>query len=659
MKTSLREKLVSAILLAAVLIVAANAWLAFRAEKVLETSEFWVAHTWEVIAGLDNALGMVRDAETGARGFLITGDEHYLARRAVAAQQLPAQLSQLLFLVRDNPPQEARMAQMAATANKRMDLIGYTVGIRKTQGQQAAFAVVREGSGLAEMDRLRALVAQMKQVEHDLLDRRQAASARARSEARATVAFASGLDIFFIIVTLWLLGYERALRRTAAETAQRLEKLQAISDVGLTRLNVSELTDALLERLRDLAAIDAVALLSWHEMAADETQSRAGEIGITAVNGMHLPPGAPRPVDRGTRIRVEPESPLHESATGNTAVRLHGTEAQRLSLPGLAPEMRSVMILPLSIASRVIGLLVVGRRGEDAFRPQEEDLLRVVADRIALAIDRTTLFDAERTARHQAERAAAEAERASAQVQQLNDELEERVRLRTAELEATNSELEAFSYSVSHDLRSPLRSVDGFSVALEEDYGELLTNEGKHYLGRIRAGVQRMGQLIDALLQLSRITRAEMTIEPIALSELAQEVAQELAQQNTGRQIEFLIEPGLTAVGDPRLLRAVFENMLGNAVKFTANVAAARIEVGYMSQTSAYYIRDNGAGFDPQYAGKLFVAFQRLHGEKDFKGSGIGLASVARVIRRHHGTMGAEGAVDQGAFFWFTLGGAS
>jgi light-regulated signal transduction histidine kinase (bacteriophytochrome) len=299
----------------------------------------------------------------------------------------------------------------------------------------------------------------------------------------------------------------------------------------------------------------------------------------------------------------------------------------------------------------VIGLIVVGRKAADAFRAQDEDLLLVVADRIALAIDRTSLYEAERTARRLAENAAAE-------VQMLNAELEERVRHRTVELEATNSELEAFSYSVSHDLRAPLRSVDGFSVALEEDYGDMLTGEGKHYLSRIRAGVQRMGQLIDALLQLSRITRAELVAEPVDLSGLAFEVAQELEQQNPDRQVEFVIQPGLRAEGDPRLLRAVFENMLGNAVKFTANTVQARVEFGYAPERGAYYVRDNGAGFDQQYAKKLFVAFQRLHGEKDFKGSGIGLATVARVIRRHHGTMGAEGVVGKGATFWFTLGGA-
>lgn len=165
-----------------------------------------------------------------------------------------------------------------------------------------------------------------------------------------------------------------------------------------------------------------------------------------------------------------------------------------------------------------------------------------------------------------------------------------------------------------------------------------------------------MGTLIDALLQLSRITRAELMRESTDLSAMAQNIADELLQQNRNRQIHFTIEPGLSADADPHLLHAALENLLGNAVKFTSKQAEATIEFGWSTEESAYYIRDNGAGFDPRYAGKLFHAFNRLHGDKDFTGSGIGLASVARVINRHGGRIWAQGQVDGGATFWFTLG---
>jgi signal transduction histidine kinase len=260
-------------------------------------------------------------------------------------------------------------------------------------------------------------------------------------------------------------------------------------------------------------------------------------------------------------------------------------------------------------------------------------------------------MDAERIAL-----AHAQAERSEAEVRALNAELEERVRERTAELETTNRELEAFSYSVSHDLRAPLRTIDGFSLALQEDYADAVDNVGRDYIGRVRAGVQRMGGLIDALLQLSRITRAEIVRENINPVTLAETVVDALKEENPGRNITFTLLPGPDVEADPRLVQVALENLLGNAVKFTARREDAEIEFGWDAEAAAWRVRDNGAGFDMHYASKLFNAFNRLHGDKDFKGSGIGLATVARVISRHHGRIWADSTVDHGATFWFTLG---
>lgn len=248
------------------------------------------------------------------------------------------------------------------------------------------------------------------------------------------------------------------------------------------------------------------------------------------------------------------------------------------------------------------------------------------------------------------------AERRSEEIRGLNAELEQRVRERTAELEATNRELEAFSYSVSHDLRAPLRTIDGFSLALEEDYADAVDAAGRDYISRVRAGVQRMGQLIDSLLQLSRITRGEVTREPMDVAALAESVASTLRTDNPDRQLHFAITPGPIVDADPKLVQVALENLLGNAVKFTSRRADAQISFGWDAANSAWRVSDNGAGFDMHYAGKLFNAFNRLHGDKDFKGSGIGLATVARVIRRHGGRIWAESVVENGATFWFTLG---
>lgn len=227
----------------------------------------------------------------------------------------------------------------------------------------------------------------------------------------------------------------------------------------------------------------------------------------------------------------------------------------------------------------------------------------------------------------------------------------------SAQLAATNKELEAFSYSVSHDLRSPLRSIDGFSQALLEDYYDKLDETGQDYLHRLRGASQKMGELIDGLLKLSRLTRSEMRPEMVDLSALASEIAARLHETQPERRVEFIISRGLTANGDRQLLRVLLENLLGNAWKFTLKSPQARIEFGKSrnGDKKTYYVRDNGIGFDMTYADKLFGAFQRLHEETEFPGTGIGLATVQRVINRHGGTVWAEGDPGKGATFYFTL----
>lgn len=240
------------------------------------------------------------------------------------------------------------------------------------------------------------------------------------------------------------------------------------------------------------------------------------------------------------------------------------------------------------------------------------------------------------------------------EVRRLNESLQRRAQ----ELEAANQELAAFSYSVSHDLRSPLRSIDGFSLALIEDYADKLDSDGRGHLQRVRAAAQRMAQLIDDLLKLARITRADMSFRRVDLSALAGEVCDEVRARDPQRAVALAVQDGLAAEGDPRLLRVALENLISNAWKFTRHKPEARIEFGANrddGRPAIFYVRDNGAGFDMTYAGKLFGAFQRLHGTQEFEGTGIGLATVARVIHRHGGRVWAEAAVGQGAAFFFTL----
>jgi PAS domain S-box-containing protein len=246
---------------------------------------------------------------------------------------------------------------------------------------------------------------------------------------------------------------------------------------------------------------------------------------------------------------------------------------------------------------------------------------------------------------------------AEAEVHRLNEELEQRVKKRTEELELANLELEAFSYSVSHDLKAPLRAIGGFAAMLTEEHGAFLDQEGLRLVGVIRDNTRKMGDLIDNLLNLSRLGRQEMKAEELNLSRMAQSVFKELAEENPGRRLELNLKPLPGAVGDRTLIRQVLVNLLANAVKFTRDREVADLEVGgcISGPEAIFYVKDNGVGFDMRYAEKLFGVFQTLHSRRDFEGTGVGLALVQRIIRRHGGRVWAEGKVDRGATFYFTL----
>jgi PAS domain S-box-containing protein len=245
-------------------------------------------------------------------------------------------------------------------------------------------------------------------------------------------------------------------------------------------------------------------------------------------------------------------------------------------------------------------------------------------------------------------------------IQQLNADLERRVQERTAALETANRELESFSYSVSHDLRAPLRSIDGFAVAVIEDYAPLLPEEGRRYLQTIRAGAQRMGSLVDDLLNFSRLGRRPLVKRPLSMEPLVQSVLEELAPQLAGRNVEVRLQPLPDTAGDSALLKQVWINLIGNAFKYTRRRERAVVEIASTVSPAGepvYLVRDNGTGFDMEYVGKLFGVFQRLHRMEDYEGTGVGLATVQRIVQRHGGRVWAEARPDEGATFHFTLGG--
>lgn len=475
MKLTVKRNIFPMLLLIAAIIVVANAWWAIQSVRTLANNAYWLAHSWQVVHQVESVLASAVDAETGERGFLISGQDSYLEPFTAAQRELPGELDRLQSLTSDNASQQARVADLRISLGRRLGILEKAIDMRRAGGPDFSAPLLVGGPGKVEMDHVRSICDAMEAEEDRLLAIRTASTDASRIRAHIAVLFASILDTLLIAVALWQLFRERKLRVAAEQTNEQLA------------------------------------------IAQQATEIRAQEI------------------------------------------------------------------------------------------------------------------------------------------QQLNETLEDRVRLRTAELERINRELEAFSYSVSHDLRAPLRTIDGFSLALQEDYSASIDDAGRDYIGRVRGGVQRMGQLIDALLQLSRITRTEIIRENFSMSGLAESVAGDLTEQNKDRSLTFNIEQGLSAYADPRLTRIALENLMGNAVKFTSKVPRAEIAMGWDKEQNAWFVRDNGAGFDMTYADKLFGAFNRLHGDKDFRGSGIGLATVARVIHGHHGRIWAKSAVNQGATFWFTL----
>lgn len=310
-------------------------------------------------------------------------------------------------------------------------------------------------------------------------------------------------------------------------------------------------------------------------------------------------------------------------------------------------QAKSFAIVPVFSGNRLWGLLAAYQNATfRAWEATEVKLLVEIGLQMGIALAQAALFD-------ELQQEVVERQQAEAIVKQLNQDLEQR----NSELTAINKELESFSYSVSHDLRAPLRSIDGFSQALLEDYFDQLDSTAQDYLHRIRNATQRMGDLIDALLSLSRVMRSELHLESVNLSTMARSISAELQQHNPDRQVDFIIQDNLVVQGDSRLLRVMLQNLFENAWKFTADRLRAAIEFGSLSQegNKIYFVRDNGAGFDMAYANKLFGAFQRLHRIDEFPGTGIGLATVQRILHRHGGRVWAEGTVGQGATFYFVV----
>ncbi len=409
---------------------------------------------------------------------------------------------------------------------------------------------------------------------------------------------------------------ERAEREFEERTA--LDKLVLVTH-GLLQETTPE---GLLQR-----AVDGACELAEAEMGCTAYDYADDRFRVTAIARAASTRSWPEAAD----LSVEHGGLCLELLHTDAALRLTDEELRRHPAYASLPSEHATLcgLLGVSLtdpAGRPVGVLAVSCRRAGEFTARDESLLQQLATFASLALARLEALR----------------------------ELEVQARA----LSASNRELEAFSYSVSHDLRAPLRAMDGFSQALLEDYADALDEQGRHYLDRVRGASQRMGELIDDLLQLSRVTRDPMRWEDVDLSALARDIIAQLYAGEPGRSTAATVRDGLSAQGHPALLRALLLNLLGNTWKFTTRRADPRIEFGATEQDgeTVYFVRDNGAGFDMRYAERLFTPFQRLHTQEEFPGNGVGLATVQRVVNRHGGRAWAEAAVDQGATFYFTLG---
>jgi signal transduction histidine kinase len=487
-----------------------------------------------------------------------------------------------------------------------------------------------------------------------------------RTELLAALVFAS-------MLASWLLGSRWLIKRLDRLSAE-VESLRATNEGQQKAIERGRTTERLLSDAgnRLVASLDHERTLNGLAEVAVEELADWCFIDLLPVAGNDTPVRLlshrdPNKHERLVRMSASfPIDPDRADTPVGEVVRTGLSRIMRVVTPDqlerYAPDLKqqtlltdlgihSLIIVPLRVGGRSLGALtLVSANPDRSFNDDDLKLAEELARRAAVAVDNARLYEAAQDELRM--RARAEGE-----LRALNAELEDRVRQRTGQLEATNRELEAFSYSVSHDLRSPLRSIDGFSAALLEDYDPVLDERGRDYLGRVRRAAQTMGRLIDDLLELARITRREMVRDSVDLSTLAENVIAELREHDPERRVIVTIQPQLSVVGDEGLLRAALSNLLGNAWKFTSKTADAVIEFGavHANGNRSFYVRDNGAGFDMNYASKLFGPFQRLHNSSDFEGTGIGLATVQRVVNRHGGQIWAEGSVGHGATFFFTL----
>jgi len=551
-----------------------------------------------LIIRLENLLSHIKDAETGQRGFILTGTESYLEPYNSARRAVQTDFHNLQALTRVKPVQRQSLIELWPFVQAKMTELQKTIDLRRSQGFPAALRVINSGEGKRLMGHIRQIVQNMETRETAAYIQRGQVTQK-NFQWTLIISYLAGLLALVLLVFIfrWLFQ-EISIRQTLNRKLE--EEIQDRKNMEIRLIQSEERFRLMVEGVKDYAIFllnPQGNIETWNEGAR-----RMKGYDTDEIIGKHF------------SIFSPPES-----------IQQHHPEYE------------------LQIAREQ------GRFEDEGWRVRKDGSMfwaNVVI---------TALYDKEQQflGFTKITRDLTERRKAEMQIQELNATLEKQV----VKLEALNKELEAFSYSVSHDLRAPLRSIDGFSKMLLSKTHDKLTADEQRYLSNVCENAQRMGELIDDLLKLSRLSRTEMQHSEVDLSKMAQDILSEYQIQEPERQVEVKITEGLTVMGDPNLLRVLMENLLSNAWKFTRKTEKAVIEVGLIPKEGQpiYFVRDNGAGFNMKYVNKLFGVFQRLHQMEEFPGTGIGLATVQRVILRHGGSIWAEGAVNQGATFYFSF----
>jgi len=573
-----------------VLLVAVGIYSSRSTTDLVDAAE-WVKHTHEVIGKLAELRNYMDESQSGMRGFVITGDESFLAlseRTIPGVRKTLAELRDLRELTVDNTSQQTRLALLEKLVPERLGVARSVIDMRRASGFDPVAQTNAARREKVLMDQIRTCLTDMDNEEDRLLALRDE-----RTEAIIDRTFAilpAGL-----LLSLLLLG--ASILRLNGEVGERQRGAEILANErNLLRTLIDLLPTLIFVKDRDSRFMVAnVACANFMGAASPDDLIGKTDAGFY-------------PPDTAAGFRSD-ELPVFEG------VPLVDKE-QRSGFPGDTQQVLLTTKVPLRGGDgRIIGL--VGASFDITERQHAEDEIR-----------------------------------------QLNTSLDQRVRERTAQLETVIKELDAFSYSVSHDLRAPLRAVDGFARILAEDCAPQLGDDGLRMLGVIRGETQRMGQLIDDLLRFSRLGRQQIEPVPIDMQALAREVFDELAAFDADRRLRLDLHPLPSAFGTQTMIRQVWVNLIGNAIKFTQAREPGEIEIGIRDGDdggTAYYVKDNGSGFDMRYVEKLFGVFQRLHTQQEFPGTGVGLALVKRIVQRHGGRVWAEGHVDQGAIFYFTL----